>query len=102
MKDPEGHNEGSVFCVGETVSGEGVLARPESWRFAESAERALVSESEDCSHDDGRKVAEEEAACANTCTDSAEGNSGAAANGAHIDTHEQEEDSVDDKDSRPL
>ena len=102
MNNPETNDELSVLCVGEIILGELSLASPVSWCFAESAEGTLVSESEDTSHDNGREVAKEEAAGANTSTNSAEGNSGSAAEAAHVDTNEKKEETVDEEDSGPL
>lgn len=102
MNNPETDDELSIFCVGKIILGELSLASPHSWCFAESAEGTLVSESEDTSHDNGREVAEEEAASANTSTDSAEGNSGSAAKAAHVDTNEKKKETVNKEDSGPL
>ena len=88
MNNPEAHYETSVFCEGEIVFGEISLTSPESWYFAKSTERTLISEPEYSSHDNGGKVAYKEAGGANTSTDSAEGHSGSEAKAAHIDSNE--------------
>ena len=102
MNNPEADDELTILCVGEIILGELSLASPVSWCFAESAEGTLVSESEHTSHDNGSEVDTEEAGGANTSTDSAEGNSGSAAEAAHVDTDEKEEETVEEEDSGPL
>ena len=97
LNNPQADDEGSVLSVGEIVFGEISLTSPESWYFAESTERTLISEPEYSSHDNGGKVAYKEAGGANTSTDSAEGNSGSAAEAAHIDTDEKEDESIEEK-----
>ena len=102
MNNPEADNELTILCIGEIILGELSLAGPVSWCFAESAEGTLVSESEDTGHNNGREMDKEEAGSANTSTDSAEGNSGSAAEAAHVDTDEKEEETVEEEDSGPL
>ena len=95
MNNPEADDELTILCVGEIILGELSLASPVSWCFAESAEGTLVSESEHTSYDNGNEVDTKEAGRANTSTDSAEGNSGSAAEAAHVDTDEKEEETVE-------